>query len=359
MTVVTWALWLRAHDAYLSKKQSGGCRFPGFSELDVSVGPSFGLFVVGTILYLIVMVHVSRVVRANAAAANGPAPMSHRWLVFFALAAFAVIFVGSIENIWTRASDNHFEQDIEKEIDNYIGAFDYVLRHGIPDSDAGDDSASDDYNNYFVDYSSHHGFFEEVQKKYHYLNNHPYVNSNTSTKLYHKGASSVSYDEEYGVYTAFQALKISLPYSSDSNREIMCPFGTVSINTDDAYFAIVQGGRVTLGFAITATILSFFAAWLQMGDNRNGFWLSTAALCCCVVCLIVWAVSADYIIRDRCCVDIQDCTFSQSYGLIAAGAGFLLIAMFYQAWVLQADIYVLPAHAYGMANELETELQTV
>jgi len=284
--------------------------------------------------------------------------MSHRWLVFFALAAFAAIFTASIDNVWSRASSRTFEQNLETQINNYIGAYDYVVLEY--------ENLTSQYTDYDIvhnnfDYQDNSdNFNSDVWARYQYLETHgdAHVNANETTKNTHNGVSIVDYEEEFGVYTAIQVLQISLTYSDDSNRQIICPRG-VPIDQDGANFAVVQGGRVTLGFAITATILAFFAAWLQMGDNRSGFWLSTAALCCCAVSLIVWAVTADYIIRDRCCFDQQVCTLSQSYGLIAAGAAFLVVAMFYQAWVLTADIYVLPAHAYGMANELETELQTV
>jgi len=307
--VVTWALWLRAHQEYLNQKKNG-CRFAAFPDLDVVLGDAFGLFIVGTFLYLVLFVNIARANRAttttdannNVVVTSAP---SSRFMVFVAIAAFAVIFCGSIDNIWSRASSRTFEQTTQTSLDKRIGNF-YGHINAITNHTAG-------------------------------------------------GQSTVLYEEEFGVYTAIQRADIQLAYDNTPNRAVICP---VSTDSDGAQFAIIQGGRVTLGFAITATILAFFAAWLQMGDNRHGFWLSVAALCCCAVCLIVWATTADYIIRDRCC-STNTCTLGDSYGLIAAGAGFLLIAIFYQAWVIQADVFVLPAHAYGMANQFETELQGV
>lgn len=298
--VVTWALWLRAHQEYLNRKKNG-CRFPGFDEVDVTLGGSFGLFIVASALYIVVLAQSARAPAANT---------TNRSLVFFALAAFACVFVGSIYNVWSRASSNTFEQDLEKVIDvgiQYIGVF-------VDDSTA-----------------QSSGFISQQSK----------------------GSSIVSYEDQFGVYTAIEVLEISLTYSDAQNRAAIC---NNDVEWDGANFAIVQGGRVTLGFAITATIFSFFAAWLQMNDQRNGFWLSVIALCCCAVSLIVWAVTADYVLRSRCCVE-NACELSRSFGLVAAGAFMLVVAIFYQAWVLTSDVYVLPAHAYGMANQLETEMQ--
>lgn len=336
-SLITWALWLRAHQEFLLPKHNA-CRFPGFEHIKhVTLGPAWGLFIIGSVLYLVLMVQVSRIVRLNTAAGTNagvvtPAPMSQGWLIFIAVLAFAVIFTGSIDNHWSRAGSNHFELSLEKEINDFIGSFhrrtpvrlDYDYDYDYASNNNNANAADDDYD---------------------------FVGNTTSPK----GVSRVTYEEEFGVFTAFQFLEISLTYSDPSNRRVICPENT---DKDGANVGLVQGGMVTLGFAIAATILSFFAAWLQMGDNRNGFWLSTLALMCVAVSLIVWSSTSDYVIRDRCCAD-DYCSLSESYGLLAAGGVFLIIAMFYQAWVLQAEIYVLPAHAYGMANQFETELQTV
>jgi hypothetical protein len=299
--VVTWALWLRAHQEYLDRKKNG-CRFPGFEQVDVTLGGSFGLFIVASALYIIVLAQSTRAPAATT---------TNRSLVFFALAAFACVFVGSIYNVWSRASSNTFEQEVQKRADQVIQL------------------AGLQFDNPSSEFDSEH--FDETSK----------------------GSSIVSYEDHFGVYTAIEVLEISLTYSDVQNRAAIC---RSDVERDGANFAIVQGGRVTLGFAITATIFSFFAAWLQMNDNRNGFWLSVIALCCCAVSLIVWAVSADYVLRSRCCA-ANTCELSRSFGLVAAGAFMLVVAIFYQAWVLADDVYVLPAHAYGMANQLETEMQ--
>jgi len=315
--VVTWALWLRAHQEFLNQKNHG-CRFPYFPRLDVTVGASFGLYIVGTFLYLVLIAQVTRIVtiqtNTNAPGAPAAQPASSRFIIFVAFAAFAAIFVASIDNQWSRASSTTFEQQVQNAINADIGS----------------------YTHYDNDYDGE---------------GHSIVN-----KTAKNGVTRIYYVQEFGVYTASEVLDVYLPYNDVQNQDVIC--GTERFDADGYSFLLVQGGRVTLGFAITATILSFFAALLQMNDNRSGFWLSTAALACCVVSLIVWGVTADYVIRSKCCY-ANTCVLGDSYGLIAAGAALLTVAIFYQAWVLQNDVYVLPAHAYGMASQFETELQGV
>jgi len=225
-------------------------------------------------------------------------------IVIVALAAFAAIFVAANQNSWTRASSNTLEWQLEDELEAGAPLF-------------GDLQASE--------------LNDEAEQ----------------------GNVFVEYETTYGVYTAFQFFTARAPYNDIQNRQRICAQHDTEF--DNAGEGLVQGGRVTLGFAITATIISFFAVLTACGSGNDtkAFWLSVIAVCCCVVSLLVWGIIADPILRTRCCPD--HCFLGDSYGLVAAGALFLFFGIFYQAWVHSDSTYMSPS-AYGLASKMETEM---
>lgn len=304
--LVTWALWLRAHFEYLQHYKNG-CRFDSFddefTDIWVKLGPSWGLYIIGFVLYVVLLVFV-----AKGAAVDGSlnGSVSDTKIVLVALAAFAAIFTGANYNSWTRLSKRSFEIDQEQLYENLAGN---VFEFGRVSGDI------------------------------------------TSDGEFH-GNAFVTYNTQFGVYTAYEFYNVNIPYNDKQNQALLCPYNG-GLDTDDSNKGLVQGGRITLGFAITATILAFFA----VVQKDNGFWFNVLSLSCAVVSLLVWAEVADPLIRSRCCVGAGQCVIGTSYGLVAAGAAFQLFSIFYQAWIHKPDSY-LPPYAYGMANKLEQELQS-
>jgi len=154
-------------------------------------------------------------------------------------------------------------------------------------------------------------------------------------RKYSNGNAKCNYQNNFGVFTAFESLSVNVIYADKQNRAALCSTNT---EWDEAGDALVQGGRVVLGFAITATILSFLSGFVGVGGyGPTTFWINATALACVVVALLVWGITVDYVISGRCCVE---CVMGPSIGLLASGAIFLLFSLFYQAWVVAEDVYV-------------------
>jgi len=257
-------------------------------------------------------------------------------IIIIAFLAFVAVFVGAIYNVWSKTGSNKFDQAVEAEFVDVTTVGTPVV---FPSSNSTIDARKKNNNN------------NNNNNKNHTKNHHD-ANTNKHNKGVKHGHVNSDLLIAFGVYVAQERLSISMVYDNVQNRGFICPYQ--STEYDHAGKGLVQGGRVTLGFAITATILSFFSVIVLAAKNNKAFWISLAAICCCVVCLIVWNVSVDFVIRDRCCI-AQDCQLGPSYGLIAAGAFFLLTACFTQAWIIADDIAVLhPTFQYGDSKQVAT-----
>jgi len=317
--LITWALWLRAQRNYLRPNNGveSSCRFHSVdsireneayadaSGLSVKVGASFGLAIVSCFFYLLLFVHIGRLQSANktADAENGKT-------VRFAVFAFVAIFVAAALNSWSHAGMTKYDEHCGQVFSN-AALFAY----------------EDKYDGYRANPL---GSFDKIY--YNVLSN---------------GNAHCSYSNSFGVFTAFETLTVNYPYADKQNRALLCD---ADVENDGASSAMVQGGRIVLGFAITATIVSFVSVLTGLSKPAGTFWLNTVALACVIVSLLVWGITADLVVSGRCC---EYCSLGPSIGLLASGGFFLAVAAFYQAWVVADELYVLPAHAYGMADKAD------
>lgn len=314
--LVTWALWLRAQYAFLRPNNGveTSCRFHSSDSVreienvadadgvSVKVGASFGLAIVSCFFYLLLFVHIGRLQRENK-----PADASNGITVRYAIFAFVAIFVAAALNSWSHAGMTKY--------DEYCGEV-FSTAAQVAYGQAPKSAPFPGYNNLWYRAESN-------------------------------GNVHCSYSNSFGVFTAFETLKVTVPYADNQNRALLC----ANYFDDEAQTALVQGGRVVLGFAIAATIVSFLSTVTGFTVKAaDTFWPNVIAFACVVVSLLVWGISADYVVSGRCCAT---CAMGPSIGLLASGAGFLAIAAFYQAWVVADEVYVLPAHAYGMAEKAD------
>jgi len=323
-TLVTWALWLRAHYEYLRPNNhlEADCRFhsgdsirsnedersvfASAPNLYVHVGASFALALLSSFFYMLLFVHLGQLIRSNRPATENSSKTIH-----LATLAFVGIFVAATYNSWSHAGFTKYDAYCSQLVQSAIQ--DEAVTSGLAER-----------------YDPRNGWND----------------------LYYRAASNglahCNYQNQFGVFTAFEQLAINFPYADKQNRAAICN-SLVNLEFDDASTGLVQGGRVVLGFAITATIISFLSGFVGVGGYGNtGFWLNTIALSCVVVSLLVWGITVDYAVSGRCCLD---CALGPSIGLLASGAIFLLFAMFYHAFVIREDVYVQPGTFAEKAQE--------
>jgi len=123
---------------------------------------------------------------------------------------------------------------------------------------------------------------------------------------------------------------LTVAFSDIQNRQFICTALSTEAG-DDAGKFLVQGGRVTLGFAIAATVVAFFASLYSYARQRT-ILLNAVAMCCAIVSLLVWGIVSNPILQTRCCA-ASICSLGSSYGLVSAGALFLLTAIFVEAFI--------------------------
>jgi len=278
--------------------------------VSVYVGASFGLAIVSSFAYLMLFVHIGRLVSSNQGA-TAQSGKTIQWAVI----GFTAIFVAATLNSWSHGGFSKYGETCSKVFSNAAQAGFY-----------GGDGQRE------APFSGFDGITYRTQSN---------------------GNAHCTYSNSFGVFTAFESVKVNMPYADIQNRNFLC--GGSDLEKDDAGQALVQGGRVTLGFAITATIISFISGVVGASSANHTFWLNFISLSCVIVALLVWGITADYVISGRCCVG---CRMGPSIGLLASGGIFTLFALFYQAWVVADEVYVLPAHAYGMASKAEADAGT-
>jgi len=314
LVLITWALWLRAEYEYLRPNNLiDSCRFPCAPGISINVSTSFGLAIVSTFLYILLFVHVNKVISVY----GESEPLKQNGsTVIYAVCAFTALFTGTLYNEWSHGGMYKFGE-YYSTIWQGAAQDAFLSKSGIPSS---------------TDWQAGFGIIQR-----------PVSN----------GLAHVTYSNSFGVYTAFEKISINMPYADIQNRAFFCIY---DMETDGAGQGLVQGGRVTLGFGITAVIFSAIAAVLQSVPHPKAFYLSCVAFCSGVVCLLVWGITTDFLIRWRCCIT-SNCVLGQSYGLMAAGVFFLLMSIFYQGWVIADDVYVLhPTQGYSAKPGLEENL---
>jgi len=300
-TIVTWALWLRASHELL--KQSDienlrACRFGSNEEYDfATLSYSAGLYFIASGLYIYLFLSLSKATTAEGHITNSAALTSNT--IFFAVVAFVCVFVAASGNTWSKAYARI----------NEIRSAEVAIEQAI----------------------------EQAYGK--------------------SGNVVVAHSTQFGVYTAFDVFDLTVPFSDIQNRQFICTALSTEAG-DDAGKFLVQGGRVTLGFAIAATILAFFAS-LYAYARLKTIWLNAVAMCCAIVSILVWGIVSNPILQTRCCEGAL-CALGSSYGLVSVGALFLLVAIFVEAFIggeeVQVETY-MPPYAYGMADKLEEEVK--
>lgn len=314
MCLITWALWLRAQYEWLKPNNLfNSCRFERAPGINVHVGASFALAILANFFYVLLFLHVKKVVKVYGEAD----PMQeHTKTVLYAVIGFACIFVASIYNEWSHAGMEKFGE-----------------YYGMLWANAAQESFIDRFPTPRYD-SPTDGF-------------------GIIYRTFSNGLAHVEYRNIFGIYTAYQTIEVSMPYNDIQNRAFFCK---LDLEADFAGPGLVQGGRIALGFAIAAVIFSSIAAYKQSIPDPKGFYFSCVAFCSGIVSIFVWGIISDFIIRSRCC-DESWCSLGQSYALMAVGCFFLFIATFYQGWVIADDVYVLhPTVGYSAKPGLEENL---
>jgi len=284
--LVTWALWLRAHTDFIAPKNKAHnyCYFHAQLTPSITnsqsprVDGSFGLCVIASFFYLVMIFSCTKLIKDYGE--NSPA--NRRWAtIMLAVVAFTAIFTASIYNVWSAQYNNNAETYLQKFYDDTIPA------QGKSD----------------------------------------------------QGSVRVDLESEYGVYTALFYEVTEWPYRNRADRGYFCGLngGTES---DGSAHGLVQSGRVVLGCVLTAVVFGLIAILTLNNHPFVTFYMNIGAFCFNCTALLVWSLVTNYIIELHCCSGTE-CEYGASFGLIAAAAFTYLIAIYYQAWVMYNDVYVL------------------